>query len=104
MSLYKISSNSASSSLTAHWNTNSQKTRLNINIGTKFVATIEGFDGFSNIPVLFSNDRLTNSSNIITSEDNLNTLQNESIPIQKNINLIVNDDIIKAISSQGFKN
>lgn len=104
MSLYKITNESEFSSLTAQWNTNPTKSRFNINAGIKLIANIGGFDGYENVPVLFANDRLTQSSYILSSEDDLNTQINESLPTIDNVNLLFNSNIIKAIPSKGFNN
>lgn len=104
MSLYNIRTDTIHQSLTAQWDTLSDESTINVKIGTDFVATIPGFEGYENIPVNFSNDRIMEESIIFTSKDSLDTEPNDPVTVTKNINLIINPNIIKANPLKGFKN
>lgn len=106
MSIYKISNDTQYGCLTANWDTNHTKSSININISKPFVATIFGFEGYNNTPILFSNDRITQNSKIITSSHNLSNQinENDNTDINTNITYISNNIIAKALPEQGFNN
>lgn len=104
MSIYNIIQQSSQTGLKPVGYVGSTTTTINFNDGLIFTKILSGFDGYDDIPVLFSNDRFLYKSNINTSYNDLELQKNDPVQTIKNVNLIVNSDIIKARPLQPFRN